>query len=84
MDVSRVPSDFIRAMYEGTSRGYNSFDIEIENPESPVFPNACTPISAIIEYYKYNGIEFSFSNIVDNYLFKCKFESPQEFLLINW
>ena len=76
MNHPRVVSDFLRAIYDGTKRGYNMFNIVVPNHTIAVYPNACLPIAAIMEYYKSEGIEFVFSIDEDCYLKNCGFMEP--------
>ena len=71
-----VVSDFLRAVYDGTKRGYKEFDVIVTDPSITVYPNACLPIAAIIEYYKSQGIEFTYSMDENCYLKNCGFVAP--------
>lgn len=69
-------SSFIRAMQEGTKRGYECFNIYWKGTGVAVYPNACLPIAGIIEFYKGNGIEFAFNIDTSEYLNNCHFAEP--------
>lgn len=68
-------SNFIRCMREGISKGYQSFNIIFEG--KAVFPNACVPISGIIQHYKQlHDLEFNFTIPKSHYLENCGFVQP--------
>ena len=54
-------------------RGYK--EVELTGNAKAFFPNACVPISGIIQYYKRKGITFNFKSN-GNYLDKCRFIDP--------
>lgn len=69
-------SDFIRTIHDGIKRGYNSFDVYWKGLGVAVYPNACLPVSAIIEFYKSKGVEFTFNINPSEYLSNCHFTAP--------
>lgn len=69
-------SDFIRIMYDGISRGYTEFNICLATPKLTVYPNACVPISGLLEYYRNQGIQFNIDISLHEYLDICHFENP--------
>ena len=68
-------TDFLNAVYQGINRGYKEFFIEWDG--NSIFPNACTPISGIIQYYhNTTDIKFEFNTSLDSYLANCGFMQP--------
>ncbi|MBI5473498.1 MAG: DUF4325 domain-containing protein [Ignavibacteriae bacterium] len=58
----RDASDFIKAVFQGTSKaGYQELTLDFHDV-SKVFPNACVPICAAIDHYRRNGIVFKMQN----------------------
>ncbi len=71
----RCVSQFIWIMKEIDREGYQ--EVKIKWLGEKVFPNACVPISGIIQYYKtVRKIKFCFEISPDNYLFQCGFAEP--------
>ena len=71
---SKCASDFLTAVKEIINLGYK--DIIVKSSATSVFPNACVPISGIINHYKSQGIDFLFEIDSSNYLVKCGLISP--------
>lgn len=69
-------SDFIRSMFKGKEKGYQQFNICWKGEESAIYPNACLPIAAIIEFYREQGNEFVFEIFTSEYLNNCYFANP--------
>ncbi len=69
-------SDFIRIMYDGMSRGYNSFNITLDDPGITVYPNTCVPIAGLLEYYRQNGVTFNIDIPKYEYLNTCAMIEP--------
>lgn len=69
-------SRFLWVIKEGIKGGYEEFKIRA-NSET-VFPNACVPIAGIIDYYKNQGIKFSYDIKSEHYLSRCGFLNPLE------
>lgn len=74
LDHPKCVSDFILHINLCIQEGYQK--IFIECTASRIYPNACVPIAGIIQYYKRQGIEFSFELESDSYLNKCLFSEP--------
>src|ERR1019366_8078590 len=51
-------SDFIKAIYLGKKAGFGEFKLDFSKT-SAAFPNACVPLSGLIDYYNRNGISLS-------------------------
>jgi hypothetical protein len=59
----RDVSDFIKAVFQGTTKaGYDELTLDFSQV-SKVFPNACVPICAAIDHYRRNGIQFKVQNL---------------------
>lgn len=54
-------SHFLKALLDARQRGYQEVILDFEKV-AKVFPNACVPISAIIQYYKKNGFNILIQN----------------------
>lgn len=70
-------SDFIRCIKDCKWRGYQSINISC-NAET-FYPNACVPVSGIIQHYINSGIEFVFDYDPNSYLYACHFADPISF-----
>ncbi len=71
----RCVSQFIWHMKGIDQEGYQ--DVTVKWLGEKVFPNACVPISGIIQYYKTaRKMEFHFEILPDNYLYQCGFTEP--------
>ena len=64
---------FIRSMREGIQKGYQEFYIKIGDQNASVFPNACVPITAIIDHYRKTGIDVIVELSENDYLSHCHF-----------
>lgn len=73
----RCVSLFIKTIKKCLDEQYR--DIHIVLQSSVAYPNACVPISGIIQYYIRNGIQFTFDNHYNLYLKKCAFEKPYSY-----
>lgn len=67
---------FIRTMRKGLQEGYQEFNIKIDSRNATVFPNACVPITAIIEHYRKMGVNISLEFSNHDYLRHCHFGDP--------
>ncbi|MBQ7255158.1 MAG: DUF4325 domain-containing protein [Oscillospiraceae bacterium] len=76
MNYPYVVSAFLREMYMGIERGYSEFTLVSADPMITVYPNACLPISSLIEFYKKKGIVFTYDFDPNSYLNNCGFASP--------
>ena len=77
IDHPKCVSDFIKCIKDRIKRGYMEIIIKISSKNC--YPNACVPISGIIQYYKKQGIDFSFNFDQSSYLSKCCFNNPYSF-----
>lgn len=57
LDHPKVVSHFINSIYHGQRAGFEEFILDFSNVKA-TFPNAATPISGIIDYYRDIGINF--------------------------
>ena len=73
----RCVSLFIKTLQKCLLEQYR--DIHIVLQPSVAYPNACVPISGIIQYYIRNGIQFTFEYHENTYLIKCAFEQPYSY-----
>ncbi|WP_083887144.1 STAS-like domain-containing protein [Nodosilinea nodulosa] len=70
-----VVGDFIRQVYEGSKRGYQEFNLDFSKVLT-AFPNACTPISGLLDYYVEKiGLTFDFTGVSD-FLNSTSFNKP--------
>lgn len=51
-------TDFMYALHSGIGRGYQDFKIIFRPSVRGAFPNACTPMAGLIEYYTQQNISF--------------------------
>ena len=71
-----VVGNLIRALYQGTERGYVDFTLDFSNAEA-VYPNACVPVAGILDYYRSDrAASFDTVNVSD-YLARTKTLSPE-------
>ena len=56
----RVVSDFLYTMNQAIKEGIDDFQIDFSETDA-TFPNACTPMAGILEYYKKHGIKFEYT-----------------------
>lgn len=77
MDHPACVSDFVRKVNLAIKRKRTQLNIICKCEKNTIFPDACVPISALIQYYKDNcNIEFNV-NVSDNsYLSNCGFAKP--------
>ena len=76
MDNPQAVSDFSKSIFDGINDHYNDFEIIISSQVTAIFPNACLPIAAIIDYYRTCGVKFSFSTDHNSYIAKVGFCEP--------
>ncbi len=69
-------SDFLRHIKDIRWKGYE--EVSISCNATAFFPNACVPISGIIQHYKRQGISFQFESN-GNYLDKCRLYEPYSY-----
>lgn len=62
LNKAKAVSQFIKALKTGIKEGYDNFYIDIQNIEG-AFPNTVVPISALLEIYRNDNIEFEYSTI---------------------
>ncbi len=75
MDHPACVSNFIRCIHRCIESGSKTITIYVDT--KAVFPNACVPISGIIQYYKINhNVNFIFNIPQYHYLLKCGFTEP--------
>lgn len=75
MDEPYCVKVFSEALLKGINQGFRQFRIICNN--APVYPNACTPIAGIIDYYsKMEGIIFDIDTSKNKYLEECHFANP--------
>ena len=67
-------SDFIRRINDCIYRGYK--DIHIKCKADTFYPNACVPITGIIQYFISRDISFSFDYCNNQNLYTCRFGNP--------
>jgi len=67
-------SDFIHSIRDCISRGYK--DIRISSTAQTIYPNACVPISGIIQHYVDKDISFAFDLDEASYLCGSHFSQP--------
>ena len=61
LDHPACVSNFLREIRDGINKGYTDFEIFADIDR--VYPNACVPIAGIIDYFRRNGIVFSYDII---------------------
>lgn len=75
---------FIRCMNLAIKRGQRQLNVLCNCERNSIFPDACLPISALIQYYQKNhGIEFNIISPDNRYLQRCHFSSPLQPTLDN-
>lgn len=74
LDNPKCMYHFINCVKDRLNRGYT--ELKIISSTKTCYPNACVPISGIIQYYRKQGIEFFFDFNSDSYLYKCHFNAP--------
>jgi hypothetical protein len=57
LNHARVVSDFLIALQDGRSKGFESFSLIFDSEIRGAYPNTCAPLAGIIEYYKKQGID---------------------------
>ena len=70
-------SDLIYCIKDCISRGYT--DIQIDSSAQTIYPNACVPISGIIQHFLNRGITFDFCLGETSYLRRSHFSQPLYF-----
>lgn len=75
LNRAKAVSQFIMAIKSGIKAGYENFLIEAGDIEG-VFPNTVVPISALLDSYKKQNIEFEYGKI-SNPLQLTKFDHPK-------
>lgn len=70
-------TNFIRCVNLAIKRKRTQLNIICKCERNSIFPNACLPISALIQSYK-NNFDIKFNIIIagDKYLSRCNFDSP--------
>jgi len=58
----KIVGQFTDAVKDGIQKGYEDFVIDFKNVNQ-IFPNAATPITGIIDYYKTEGKDFILENV---------------------
>ena len=76
-DHPRCVTGFIHCIKDAIRAGHRN--IRIESIADAVFPNACVPITGIIDYFQDEGIEFDIQIYTESYLYNCGFGSASEF-----
>jgi hypothetical protein len=51
-------TDFMYELHDGIERGFQEFVLVFRPSIRGAFPNACTPIAGLLEYYKQHDIDF--------------------------
>ena len=65
LDSPFVVGNFLRGIYQGSQCGYKDYVLDFAAVER-AFPNACTPVAGIIEYYQSQlGYSFEPENVSD-------------------
>ncbi len=73
----KAVSDFLRVLkYAVNKLGYEELTLYV-GPEVRVFPNACVPMAAIVDYFRSDGVEITVENESD-YLNLAHFDKPLE------
>ena len=57
----KVVSTFIRKLKRAIAKGCTSFILDFSKTENQVFPNAITPITGIIDFFRQKGMKFELS-----------------------
>ncbi len=77
MDHPSCVTAFIRCVNLAIKRKKSELNILCKCEQKSIFPDACLPISALIETYtKYSNIKFNIIIDDDSYLQRCNFASP--------
>lgn len=73
-DHPKCVSDFLITIKNVIQRGYK--EIVIRSKADTIYPNACVPITGVIQHYRKSGIDFSLDIDQMSYLYKCSFGLP--------
>ncbi len=57
LNAPHVAESFLRVIYDGQKKGYGDFELHFPDAGA-AYPNACTPIAGLIDYYRTQGFEF--------------------------
>jgi hypothetical protein len=61
-----VTGNFMRAIYHGHNSGYTDFVLDFSADIEGVYPNVCSPLAGLIEYYKVTrNFSFTYQNVPD-------------------
>lgn len=77
MDHPSCVTSFNRAVNAFIKRGQKEIVINCRCEKNSIFPDACLPISALIQnYQRIYGVRFKINESSERYLSKCSFDNP--------
>lgn len=77
MDHPSCVTAFVRCMNTAIKHGQKQLNLVCRCEKHSIFPDACLPISALIQYYQNKcGVEFNITTTDNRYLQRCHFASP--------